>query len=123
MVNAIERDHGSAFRFAPGTGVNFEGVCGVVSWTRRGDLTHRGGVSALGLGFRIILFHREHTATELILLDSLEQCSEIAFAEAGIALTLDDLEKNRPDHGVDKYLQQEPTPAICSPIKKNAAFS
>jgi hypothetical protein len=43
-------------------------------------------------------FDLDNTATDLIFLDRLEQCAEIAFAKPFITLALDELEENRPDY-------------------------
>src|SRR3954469_10858209 len=43
----------------------------------------------------------------LVQLDALEQCLEIAFAEALVALALDDLEEDRADHILREDLQQQ----------------
>src|SRR5262245_37898639 len=48
----------------------------------------------------------EHPAPDLILLDRFKQGLEVAFAEALIALALNELEKDRSDHGFGKDLQQ-----------------
>jgi len=49
---------------------------------------------------------RQHPAADLIFLDRLEQRAEIALAEALVALALDELEEDRPEHGAGEYLQQ-----------------
>src|SRR5260221_9843733 len=48
----------------------------------------------------------QHSASDLIQLDRLEQRAEVAFAESFIALALDDLEKDRADDGRRENLQQ-----------------
>src|SRR5207342_3107499 len=48
----------------------------------------------------------EHAAAHLVALDALEQRLEIAFAEALVALALDDLEEDRADRVLGEYLQQ-----------------
>src|SRR6266581_7469927 len=48
----------------------------------------------------------QHSASDLIQLDRLEQRTEVAFAESFIALALDDLEKDRADDGRRENLQQ-----------------
>src|SRR5690242_7848520 len=45
-------------------------------------------------------------ACDLLGLDRFEQRAEVAFAEALVALPLDDLEEDRPDHGLGEDLQQ-----------------
>src|SRR3954464_946646 len=49
----------------------------------------------------------EYTTPHLVEFDALEQRSEIAFAEALIALALNDLEEDRPDHRLREDLQQQ----------------
>src|SRR5688572_17382110 len=43
---------------------------------------------------------------DLVRLDRFEQRAEIALAEALVALALDDLEEDRPDHGLGEDLQE-----------------
>src|SRR5262245_42455145 len=50
----------------------------------------------------------EHAAADLILFDRFKQGLEVALAEALIALALDELEKDRADHGLGENLQQDP---------------
>src|SRR5437762_13151561 len=52
------------------------------------------------------LLRLQHSASDLIQLDRLEQRTEAAFAESFIALALDDLEKDRAVDGRREYLQQ-----------------
>jgi len=52
-------------------------------------------------------FRLEHAAADLVELDRIEQGLEIAFAEALIALALDDLEEDRADDGAGEDLQQQ----------------
>src|SRR4029077_18851638 len=49
----------------------------------------------------------EHAAADLVELDRLEECAEIALAEALVTFALDDLEENRADHGIREDLQQQ----------------
>src|SRR5690606_19733398 len=48
----------------------------------------------------------EHAAAHLVALDALEQRLEVAFAEALVALALDDLEEDRADRVLGEDLQQ-----------------
>ena len=50
---------------------------------------------------------RQHAAADLVFLDALEQCLEIAFAETFVAFALDDLEEDRTDHRAREDLQQD----------------
>jgi hypothetical protein len=43
----------------------------------------------------------------LVFLDGVEQRLEVAFAEALIAIALNDFEEDRADHGIGEYLQQQ----------------
>src|SRR5439155_15855428 len=52
----------------------------------------------------------EDAAADLVALDRFEEGAEIALAESVIALALDDLEKDRADHGFSEDLQQEALP-------------
>src|SRR5580692_9158083 len=49
----------------------------------------------------------EDAAGDLVLLDRLEQRLEVALAEAVVALALNELEEDRPDHGLGEHLQQD----------------
>src|SRR5581483_9998133 len=49
----------------------------------------------------------QRAAADLIELDRLEQRAEIAFAEALVALALDDLEEDRADHRLGEDLEQQ----------------
>src|SRR5260370_1616171 len=49
----------------------------------------------------------QHAALDLVLLDGLEERLEVALAEAVITLALDEFEKDRPDHGLGEYLQED----------------
>ncbi len=57
-------------------------------------------------------------AAHLIKLDALEQGFEIAFAEAFVALALDDLEEDRANHVLGEDLQQQPLPLGRAPSIK-----
>src|SRR5690606_23527934 len=48
----------------------------------------------------------EYAAADLVALDAFEQCGEVAFAEALVALALDDLEEDRTDAVLGEDLQQ-----------------
>src|SRR6516162_1285901 len=62
--------------------------------SRGGGTTHRGS--------RCL----EHASLDLIGLDALEQSLEVAFAEAVIALSLNELEEDRSDDCLGEDLQQ-----------------
>src|SRR5688572_29835154 len=49
----------------------------------------------------------QHAPLDLIGLDRLEQGLEVAFAEAVVALALDELEEDRPDRRLAEPLQQD----------------
>jgi hypothetical protein len=51
----------------------------------------------------------QHAALHLVALDGLEQRLEIAFAEAFVALALDDLEEDRAECVLGEDLQQQPS--------------
>src|SRR5439155_16562382 len=76
----------------------------------RAPALRRSGRSASGHNHRCKLrsFGSENAAAHLIELNALEQRLEIAFAEALVALALDDLEKDRADHVLRENLQQQP---------------
>jgi hypothetical protein len=57
----------------------------------------------------------DHAAPDLIELDRFEQGFEIALAEALIALALDDLEEDRPDHVLGEDLQQQALARLGDP--------
>src|SRR6185312_17522144 len=48
----------------------------------------------------------DRTPGDLLRLDRLEERPEVALAEPLVSLALDDLEENRPDHGLGEDLQQ-----------------
>src|SRR5207247_6501676 len=50
----------------------------------------------------------EDAAADLVALDRFKKGAEIALAEPLIALALDDLEKDRADHGFGEDLQEQP---------------
>src|SRR6218665_287649 len=52
-------------------------------------------------------FFLQHAAADLVELDALEQRAEVAFAEALVALALDQLEEDRADHLLGEDLQQQ----------------
>ena len=58
-------------------------------------------------GARSRRFRSQHSAAHLIQLDRFEQRLEVAFAEAVVALALDDLEEDRPDDVLREDLQQQ----------------
>src|SRR5262249_1609565 len=53
----------------------------------------------------VALRRRKNTAADLVLLDRLEQRLEISLAEAVVALSLDEFEEDRADHGLGEDLQ------------------
>src|SRR6266849_10911166 len=57
---------------------------------------------------RRLLVRVEHAAPDLVELDRFEEGTEIALAETLVALALDDLEEDRPDHRRGEDLQQQP---------------
>src|SRR5207249_7099352 len=61
------------------------------------------GAALLGAALLVL----QYAALDLVELDRLEQCAEITFAEALVALALDDLEEDRSDHGLRENLQQQ----------------
>src|SRR5258708_36676280 len=52
------------------------------------------------------------TPPDLIFLDRFKEGAEIAFTKAFIALALDKLEEDRPQHGAGENLQQQAVAAI-----------
>src|SRR5690348_6501958 len=63
-----------------------------------------------------------HPAPHLVELDALEQCLEIALAEALVALALDDFEEDRADHILREDLQQQPLPLRRRAVHQDAAL-
>src|SRR3954469_24661444 len=63
----------------------------------------------------------DDSAAHLVELDRLEQRLEIAFAEAFVALALDDLEENRADDVLGKDLQQQALPLGRSAVHQDGA--
>src|SRR5258708_36703126 len=59
---------------------------------------------------RRLLVRVEHAAPDLVELDRFEEGREIALAETLVALALDDLEEDRPDHRRGEHLQPHPGP-------------
>src|SRR5271168_897859 len=66
------------------------------------------------------LLRRQYAAAHLILFDRLEQSLEVALAEALVALALDDLEEDRPDHVLGEDLQQQPLPLTGTAVDQDA---
>ena len=54
-----------------------------------------------------LLARLDHATTHLVFLDGFEQRLEVAFAEALVALALDDFEEDRADHRVGEDLQED----------------
>src|SRR5258706_14719058 len=64
----------------------------------------------------------QQAAAQLVALDRLEQRLEVAFAEAVVALALDELEEHRAELGLREYLQQQALPAAFgAAIEQDAA--
>src|SRR3954467_1250121 len=63
------------------------------------------------------------TPADLVEFDGLEQCLEIAFAETLVALALDDLEENRPDHVGGEDLQKDALGFVPAPVDEDAALA
>src|SRR5262245_26764609 len=64
----------------------------------------------------------DNAPAHLVELDRLEQRLEIAFAEALVALALDDLEKDRPDDILREDLQQQPFALRRVAVDEHAAL-
>src|SRR4051812_4232427 len=64
----------------------------------------------------------DHPAPHLVELDALEQRLEIAFAEAFVALALDDLEEDRADDVLGEDLEQQALPFGRRAVHENAAL-
>ena len=62
----------------------------------------------------------DDAAANLVELDGLEQRLEVALAEAIVALALDDLEEDRPDHILCEDLQQQARVGIGGPVDQDA---
>src|SRR6185436_9187966 len=62
---------------------------------------------------------RQSAAADLVLLDRFEQRAEIALPEPLVALALDDLEEDRPDHRLGEYLEQQALPLAGSAVDQN----
>ena len=66
----------------------------------------------------------QHAALDLVGFDRFEQRLEIAFAEALIALALDDLEEDRADGVLREDLQQQALSSVGAPsIRMRSRFS
>src|SRR6476661_3172407 len=64
----------------------------------------------------------EDAPANLVELDALEERLEIAFAEALVALALNDLEEDRPDHVLGEDLQQQALSLGRGAVHQNAPF-
>src|SRR5260221_5181645 len=62
----------------------------------------------------------EDTAPYLVELDRFEEGAKIALPEALVALALDDLEEDRPDHRRREDLQQQPGPCGRRAVDQDA---
>src|SRR5690606_29575111 len=69
---------------------------------------------AVGSGFG----WRQHAAPDLVEFDRFEQRLEVAFAEALVALALDDLEEDRADHRPGEDLQEQA--AVGAAVEQDA---
>src|SRR3712207_7161862 len=65
---------------------------------------------------------RKDSAADLVELDRLEQGLEIAFAEALIALPLDDLEEDRADHVLGEDLEEQALAGLWGAVDEDAAL-
>src|SRR5687767_255679 len=63
----------------------------------------------------------DDSAPDLIALDGFEQRAEVAFAEALVALALNDLEENRPDDVLRENLQQHALVLLWVTVDQDAA--
>src|SRR5689334_6270728 len=63
-----------------------------------------------------------HSAADLVELDGFEERAEVAFAEAFVALALDDLEEDRPDDVLREDLQQHALVLLRIAIDQDAAL-
>ena len=68
------------------------------------------------------VLHFQHAAANLVFLDRFEQRLEIAFAEALVALALDDFEENRANHILGEDLQQQALAVGRRAVDEDAAF-
>ena len=62
----------------------------------------------------------QHAAADLIGFDAFEQSAEIAFAEAFIALALDDLEEDRADRVLGEDLKQQASILVRRAVDQDA---
>src|SRR5262245_17753149 len=62
----------------------------------------------------------EHAAAHLIELDGFEERAEVAFAEAFVALPLDDLVEDRADDVLREDLQQHPVALLGIAVDQDA---
>src|SRR6478672_12821436 len=65
----------------------------------------------------------EDAPANLVELDALEERLEIAFAEALVALALDDLEEDRPDHVLGEDLQQQALSGLRRAVDQDTALA
>jgi len=65
----------------------------------------------------------DYPAAFLVQLDGFEQRLEIALAEAVVALALDELEEDRPDHVGGEDLQQEAAALVLAAVDEDAALA
>src|SRR5579864_3307950 len=63
----------------------------------------------------------DHAASDLVLLDRLEQGAEVALAETLVALALDDLEEDRADDVAREDLQQYALALLRVAVDQDAA--
>src|SRR3954452_24472734 len=71
-----------------------------------------------------MLFGRGQDApADLVELDRFEQGLEIAFAEALIALALDDLEEDRSDHVLGEDLEEQALAGLGRAVDQDAALA
>src|SRR6185503_10761235 len=65
----------------------------------------------------------QHASAHLVQLDRLEQRLEVAFAEALVALALDDLEEDRADDVLREDLQQQALALLRVAVEQDAALA
>src|SRR4051812_19425112 len=65
----------------------------------------------------------DDAAADLVELDRLEQGLEIALSEALVALTLDYLEEDRPDHVLGEDLEEQALAGLGRAVDENAALA
>src|SRR5215471_18201467 len=111
MTCRVDKRRGNARTTCAASPASFAHAVRRCSWplgqSRARSVRHFTSPRQATLPTHIALRRRKNTAADLVLLDRLEQRLEISLAEAVVALSLDEFEEDRANHGLGEDLQQD----------------